>query len=92
MNDEAFRNVAADSMAQGFVVEILLSQYLKQFAGDSREEVCRSLISTGQRTEHFAGLAKDEETAELFADVVVRMHAALEGLVSRAAARLETSR
>jgi hypothetical protein len=29
VDDEAFRNVAADSMAQGFIVEILLKEYLK---------------------------------------------------------------
>jgi hypothetical protein len=89
MNDEAFRKVAAASMAQGFVVEILLTQYLKAFpAGDSRTSICDTIIRTAQRTDHYAGLTKDEHTAELFADVVVRMHGAIEQLVSRAAARI----
>jgi len=91
MNDEAFRNVAADSMAQGFVVEILLTQYLKTFpAGKVRKKICDSIIQTAKRTDHYEGLIQDEHVAELFADVVVRMHRAVEALVSRAAARVAT--
>jgi pyruvate/2-oxoglutarate/acetoin dehydrogenase E1 component len=88
MIEEAFRNVAADSMAQGFIVEILLTRYLKQFPPADREEIAESLIKTGRRIDHFHGVAKDDEfLAELFSDVTIRMHAALEALVKRAMRR-----
>jgi|tagenome__1003787_1003787.scaffolds.fasta_scaffold20728009_2 hypothetical protein len=35
-DEEMFRNVAADSMAQGFIVEILLAQYLGDLLPDDR--------------------------------------------------------
>jgi hypothetical protein len=88
MNDEAFRNVAADSMAQGYIVEILLTQYLKTFPPQLRQSLVETLLSNGKRTDHFAGLAKDDQTAEMLSDVVVRMHNALEGLVARSVQRL----
>jgi hypothetical protein len=69
-------------------VEILLTQYLRTFPLEHRNEIVAALINTGSRTDQFIGLAKDEATAELFSDVVVRMHAALEGIVSRAMLRV----
>jgi hypothetical protein len=87
LDDEAFRNVAADSMAQGFIVEILLSQYLRDSPLEHRRVLADSLVTTGKRTDLFQGLTNDEATAELFSDVVVRMHGALEGIVARAMAR-----
>jgi len=48
-----------------------------------------SLADVGKRTDHFAGLIKDDErAAEKFADVVVKMHAALDRLLERAVKRV----
>jgi hypothetical protein len=88
VDDEALRNVAAESMAQGFIVEILLAAYLQPLAQDRREAFATSVLTAGQRTDHLDGLAKDEAMAELLTDVTGRMQAALEGLVFRAMRRL----
>ena len=83
--DEAFRNVAADSMAQGYVIQILLSHFIKQFDHSAlREEFAESLRAGGRKTDHFAGLRLPDSVAELLADVAVRQQAALDGLVARA--------
>jgi hypothetical protein len=48
-----------------------------------------SLADVGKRTDHFAGLIKDDErAAEKFADVVVKMHAALDRLLEQAVKRV----
>jgi hypothetical protein len=88
VDDEAFRNVAADSMAHGFVLEILLAAYLQPLAQDRREAFATSVLTAGQRTDHLDGLAKDEAMAKLLGDVTARMQVALEGLVFRAMRRL----
>ena len=91
MDEEALRKLAADSMAQGFIVEILLARYFRSFEPDYREGIARDLLSSGTRTDHFVGLAQDEATAEWFSDVVVKMHDMLGGYVHRAMARIEYS-
>ena len=91
VDDEAFRNVAAESMAQGFLLEILLAAYLQPLAQDRREAFATSVLTAGQRTDQLDGLAKDEATAELLGDATRRMQAALEGLVFRAMRRLVQS-
>lgn len=88
MNDDLQRNVAADEMAVSFLVEILLVDYFKKFRPEDREAMAATIIATGQRTDHFSGLDLDDTMAEALADVTVRMHEALVGIVSRALARL----
>lgn len=88
-DEEMFRNIAADSMAQGFVVEILLAAYLKELLPADRIATVKAIEETGKKTAHFAGLTKDDErAAEKFADIVVKMHAALDGLLLRAVRRV----
>jgi hypothetical protein len=87
-DDEAFRTLAAESMAQGFLLEILLAAYLQPLAQDRREAFATSVLTAGQRTDQLDGLSKDEARAELLSDVTRRMQAALEGLVFRAMRRL----
>jgi hypothetical protein len=88
MHDEGLRNVAADSMAQGFIVEILLTNYFKSFPPEVRDSLAKTIIAVGKKTDHFAGLIENEAEAEVFSDVVVKMHAALESLVQRSLLRL----
>jgi hypothetical protein len=88
-DEEMFRNVAADSMAQGFVVEILLAAYLKPLLPQDRVAALKAIEEMGKKTGHFTDLAKDDDrAAEKFADVVIKMHAALDGLLYRAARRV----
>lgn len=85
MDEEKLRDVAGKVMAYGFLLEILMARYLKAFPPEGRAEIIGSILGTGMRTDHFAGLIKnDETTAELFADVVVKSHQELERLVLRA--------
>jgi hypothetical protein len=88
MDEEAIRNVFADEMACGFLVELLLTDYLKRMPEPIRPGLVAAMRQTGRRIDHYAGLAKDERTAELLADVTVRMHDALDGYLDRALARL----
>lgn len=60
-DEEMFRNVAADSMAQGFIVEILLANYLEELLPSDRIAVVEAITEQGKRTDHFAGLIKDDE-------------------------------
>lgn len=90
MTDDQLRNLAADSMAQGFLVEILLTDYLRRWGGD-RFDMAQTILDVGQRTDEFAGLVEDFAEAEVFADVVVRMHEALDGYVGRALKRAEAA-
>lgn len=87
MDEEMLRNIAADNMAQGFIVELLLADHLKKF-GPFRDNLAQHIFTVGQRTDHYFGLAKDDATAEVFSDVVIRMHASLEGYLERALGRL----
>lgn len=87
MTDDQLRNLAADSMAQGFLLEMLRTDYLRRF-GPFRFDMAKTILNVGQRTDHFAGLVKDFAEAEVFADVVVRMHQALDGYVGRALTRI----
>ena len=87
--EEAFRNIAADNMALGFIVEILLAKYLKSFPPRERSVLVESIKQTGRETNHLRGVTEgDEAMSELLADVVVRMHGALDGYVARAFARI----
>ena len=84
--EEAFRNVAADNMALGF---ILLAKHLKSFPPRERSVLVETLKKQGRETDHLQGLTRgDEAMSELLADVVVRMHEALDGYVARAFVRI----
>jgi hypothetical protein len=83
--EETFRNVAANCMAQRFVVEILLTRYLSEHQSPFRDRLAEQIVQSAKQTDHFAGLtAGNEALSELFADVVVRMQAEVETLVGRA--------
>lgn len=83
--EETFRNVAANCMAQRFVVEILLTRYLSEYEAPFRDRLAAQIVQLAKQTEHFAGLtAGNEALSELFADVVIRMHGEVEALVRRA--------
>jgi hypothetical protein len=91
--DEAFRNVAADSMAQGYVVQFLLAQFLKQFDyAAHRRECVEFLRAGGRKTDHLSALKLSDAVAEMLADVAVRQQAALDGLAERALAMANHSR
>lgn len=90
MTEDQIRRVAAENMALSYLVEILLSRYLKPLDGPLREDLAKTIISNGQRIDQFFGVAKSETDAELLADVAVKMHEALETIVRRALARSNT--
>lgn len=85
--EEAFRDLAADVMAQGFLTELLLTRFLKDHMSEYRAELVEAIKKSGRRTDHF-GQASSDQLAELHADVTVRMHSALDGYLKRAMARL----
>ena len=88
-DEEMFRNVAADSMAQRFIVEFLLANYLRELLPGDRLQIIEALTKQGKKTDQFAGLIKDDDkAAEKFADVVVKMHQALDDLLYRAVRRV----
>jgi hypothetical protein len=87
MNEEHMRRVAAENMALSYLVEILLSRYLKPLESPFREELAKVIISNGQRIDQFFGVAQSETDAELLSDIAVKMHETLETIVGRALAR-----
>ncbi len=87
MTEDQLRNLAADSMAQGFILELLLVDYLKKF-GQFKFATAKSILDAGQRTDGYTGLVKDIGEAEVFSDVVVRMHQSLDEYVGRALKRI----
>ena len=87
MTEEQLRNIAADQMANAFITEILLCRYFKAHPEEMWDELGDHMVEVGKRTDHFTGIAKTEEEAEVFADVVVKMHDALRGYVDRALLR-----
>jgi hypothetical protein len=90
MEEEAFRNVAADTMALGFIVEILLSRYFKSFPPEDRASLAASMKKTAREIGHLHGATKGNEAlSELLADVVVRMQPMLDRYVARALERIE---
>jgi hypothetical protein len=89
MDEEHLRNVFADQMAAGFIVELLLVDKLKSWPVEIRAQLVQAMRQSGRRTDQFAGAARNEAEAELLADVTVRMHRALDGYLDRALARLE---
>lgn len=91
MTEEQLRNVAADQMASAFIVEILLSRYIKSHPRETWFDLCETLVKSAQKTDHFTAIIKTEEEAEVFADVVVKMHDAIEGYTKRALARAVAS-
>jgi len=78
--EEAFRNLAASSMAQGFVVEILLARYLREFNDEDRTKIVDSLLKTATRTDEFEGLTAGDEAMS-----------SVDVLVGRALRRLGTA-
>ena len=88
MTEDQIRQVAADQMAVGFIVEILLKEYLKSFPPEQRGEIAQTIIKTGERTDAFTNVVKDDFEAEAFADVVVLSHGKVQGYVERALARI----
>lgn len=92
MDDESLRNALADQMASGFLLELLLVDKLDSIPDELRDHWLELVRTTGRRTDQFAGLARSEEQAELVADITVRSHAALDGYLERAMARLEAGR
>lgn len=86
MTEDQLRNLAADSMAQGFLVDMLLAEYFTRL-GEKRFLKAQKILDEGEMTDHFKGLAPDEEEAEVFSDVVVRMHEMLDRYVGRALVR-----
>lgn len=86
--DEAFRHLAADAMAQGFITEILLTQYLKGFPPSLRQPIADTILKAGAMIDP-DGRAPSEELAEMHADVTVKMQAHLASYVQRALARLQ---
>jgi hypothetical protein len=91
MTEDQIRNVAADQMAQSFIVEILLSRYFRAHPREMWEPLGEQLVQSGSRTDHFTGLVKNDEEAEVFADVVVKMHDALQDYVVRALQRAKAA-
>lgn len=87
MDDDWLRNLAADSMAQGFLIELLLTEHLRSLGLKSADRA-QWILDVGQRTDHLQGRVRDVAKAEVLSDVVVRMHAALDGYVGRALARM----
>ena len=72
----------------GLRSELLLAQYIKKFDPADHGEIVKTILETGMRTDHFAGIAKTDEVAEVFSDIVVTMHEVLEKIVHRALERV----
>jgi hypothetical protein len=88
MDDDKQRQVAGRVMAHGFLLEILMARYLSNFSTEGQTEIVDAILKTGMRTDHFEGLINDEQTAELFSDVVVKSHQELKRLVSQSLKRV----
>jgi hypothetical protein len=88
MDDDKQRQVAGQVMAHGFLLEILMARYLSNFSTEGQTEIVDAILKTGMRTDHFEGLINDEQTAELFSDVVVKSHQELKRLVSQSLKRV----
>jgi hypothetical protein len=87
-DDEMFRNVAADCMMQGFIVEALFANYLRSLPDPEQIEAIAAIDTEGKYTGHFKGVLKDDPAgSEKFSDVVVRMHRALDRFLLRAVKR-----
>lgn len=91
-DEEVIRYTAAETMAHGFIIEVMLANYIKQFDPASHDDIAKTILETGKRTDHFAGVAKNDHAAEFFSDVVVTMHEVLERLVVRALERVRAGR
>lgn len=88
MDDQHLRNIAADQMAVGFIVELLLVDKLKSWPDEIRARLVQTLRDAARRTDQLAGTASNDHEAEVLADVTVRMHIAMDGYIDRALARL----
>ena len=83
--EEAFRNVAADSMAQGFLLERMFRDYLLAMPKRERSEFADRMLNASQRTDHFYGVTNgDDVSAERFADIVIKFRDCVEQYVGRA--------
>lgn len=87
IQDEAFRNVAARVSAQGFIVEILLAQYLKAFPPELRDAIADTIIQAGKLYDPGVRVA-GERAAELLSDVTVRTPGFVEDYTRAALARI----
>jgi hypothetical protein len=92
LGEEGVRNALGDLMAIGFLVELLVADYLQRSPEALRDELVEAIRSAGKETSQLAGLAPNEEAAELLADITVRMHDALDGYLDRALERLAAAR
>ena len=84
---KALERIAVDNMALGFIVEILLSQYLKSFPAEIRSNAADLLKKAARKTD---GLGTDEDPhmTVLLSDVVVALPKRFDGYVDRALDRV----
>ena len=77
----------ADQMACGFLLELLLADYLKRMPLGLRPGLVELIRTVGKRTFQLSDQPLNDEAAELLADVAVRMQGALDQYLSRALSR-----
>ena len=83
--EEAFRNVAADSMAQGFLLERMFRDYLLAMPKRERLAFAERMLNASERTDQFFGVTSgDDAAAERFADIVIRFQGCVDAYVGRA--------
>ena len=92
LGEEGVRNALGDLMAIGFLVELLVADYLQRTSEPLRDRLVAAIRAAGKETSELAGLAADEEAAELLADITVRMHDAIDGYLDRALERIDAAR
>jgi hypothetical protein len=88
LDDDKLRNLLADEMSLNYLVEILLTKYLKDFDEPLRGGIASTILANGKRIDGLTGIAATEADAELIGDVTIRMHAALEDTIRRSLTRL----
>ena len=91
MDEDQLRNIAADQMAQGFILEILLSRYFKSHPEEMWDDLGKLMVAGAKRTDHFTNVVKTDAEAEVFADVVVKMHQSIQTYVDRGLGRARAS-
>lgn len=92
MKDEWLENLAAANMAQGYVLEVLLTRHLKAFPpGPLRDEYAVVLVKNGERLDGIQPTGLGLEDAAQLADVVLKSHEQLADLVARAMLRAAAS-
>lgn len=88
LDEHKIRNLLADEMSLNYLVEVLLTSYLKTFGPGVMEGVALTLLENGKRIDQLKGIAQTEADAELVSDVTMRMHVQLEDTIRRALYRL----